>query len=192
MYDNKDNIVERFKAGDAEAFDKIYQDYSKKVLHFVLGLVKDKNVAQELVQEVFVNLWEKRGQVNPGLNFDNYIFTITHNSIRKHFRKKAIEKKALHFLLNESPEIINDVEGTMIYNELLELASKTIENLPPQRKKVYKLSKQEGLKIKEIASKLNISPRTAENHLARALKYLKEELSEISFLALLYFNLFLR
>jgi len=192
MSDNKDSLVERFKAGDAEAFDTIYHNYSKKVFHFVLGLVKDKNVSQELVQEVFVSLWEKRDQVNLGLNFDNYIFTITHNSIRKHFRKKSIEKKVLNLLLNDSPEIIDNIEGTMIYTELLELANKTIESLPPRRKTVYKLSKQEGLKIKEIASKLNISPRTAENHLARALKYLKEELSEISFLALLYFNLFLK
>ncbi len=192
MSDNKDNLVERFKAGDAEAFDTIYHIYSKKVFHFALGLVKDKNVSQDLVQEVFVCLWEKRTQVNQDLNFDNYIFTITHNCIRKYFRKKSIEKKALNLLLDDSPETINDIEGTMIYNELLELANKAIESLSPRRKTVYKLNKQEGLKIKEIASKLNISPRTAENHLARALKYLKEELSKISFLTLLYFNLFLK
>lgn len=191
MIDNKDHLVERFKAGDAEAFDKIYYFYSKKVFHFALGLVKDKNVSQEIVQVVFVCLWEKRDHLDLHLNFENYIFTITHNSIRKYFRKKAIEKKTLNLFLLDSPEIINDVEGTMIYTELLEMANKTIESLPPRRKTVYKLSKQEGLKIKEIASKLNISPRTAENHLAKALKYLKEELSELSMLALLYFNLFL-
>jgi len=191
MSGNKDNMVERFKAGDAEAFDTIYHIYSKKVYYFALGLVKDKNVSQDLVQVVFVSLWEKRDQVNLDLNFDNYIFTITYNSIRKYFRRNSIEKKALNHLLKDSPEIIENIEGTMIYDELLELANKAIESLPPRRKAVYKLSKQEGLKIKEIASKLNISPRTAENHLTRALKYLKEELSELSILALLYFNLFL-
>jgi len=190
MSGNKDNVVERFIAGDAGAFDKIYHTYNKKIFYFTLGLVKDKNIAQELVQEVFVNLWEKRDQVNPCLNFDHYIFTITHHSILKYFRKKAIEKKALNQLHIDSPEFVDDIEGAMIYSELLEIANKAIESLPPRKKTVYKLSKQEGLKIKKIAIRLNISPRTAENHLARALKYLKEELSEISFLALLYVNLF--
>jgi RNA polymerase sigma-70 factor (ECF subfamily) len=94
--------------------------------------------------------------------------------------------------MKNSPEIIESVDGTLIYHELLQIASHTIENLPPRRKTVYKLSKQEGMKIKEIASKMNISPRTAENHLAKALKYLKEELAGISLLALSIFHLFLK
>ena len=185
-------IIKRFKEGDAEAFDAIYHNYSKKMFHFALGLVKDEDISKDLVQEVFVNLWEKRGQVDLNLNFDNYIFTIAYNSIRKYFRKKSIETKVIDHLVKNSPEIIESVDGTVIYNELLELASKTIENLPPKRKIVYKLSRQEGMKIKEIASKLNISTRTAENHLAKALKYLKEELSGISLLTLLFFYLFLK
>lgn len=185
-------IIQRFKEGDATAFDAIYHNYSKKVLHFALGLVKDQDISRDLVQEVFVNLWEKRSRVDPSLNFDNYIFTIAYNSIRKYFRKKSIETKAIDHLLRNSPEIIESVDGTVIYNELLELANKTIENLPPKRKIVYKLSRQDGMKIKEIACKLNISTRTAENHLAKALKYLKEELSGISLLTLLFFHLFLK
>lgn len=185
-------IIKRFKEGDVEAFDTIYHQFSKKLLHFALGLVKNEDVAKDLVQEVFVNLWEKRGQVDPDLNVDNYIFTITYNSIRKYFRKKSIETKVIDQLLKDSPEIIQGADGPVIYNELFELASKTIEDLPPRRKAVYKLSKLEGKKIKEIAAELNISTRTAENHLAKALKYLKEELAGISLLALLFFHLFLK
>jgi len=185
-------ILKRFKEGDAEAFDVIYHNYSKKMFHFALGLVKDEDISKDLVQEVFVNLWEKRGQVDLNLNFDNYIFTIAYNSIRKYFRKKSIETKVIDHLVKNSPEIIESVDGTVIYNELLGLASKTIENLPPKRKIVYKLSRQDGMKIKEIASKLNISTRTAENHLVKALKHLKEELSGISLLTLLFFYLFLK
>jgi RNA polymerase sigma-70 factor (ECF subfamily) len=185
-------IIKRFKEGDVEAFDTIYHHYSKKMLHFALGLVKNEDVAKDLVQEVFVSLWEKRGRVDPNLNFDNYIFTIAYNSIRKHFRKKSIETKVINQLLKDSPDIIEGADGPAIYNELFELASRTIENLPPRRKTVYKLSKQEGKKIREIAAELNISTRTAENHLAKALKYLKEELAGISLLALLFFHLFLK
>lgn len=149
------------------------------MFYFALGLLKDKEISRDLVQEVFVKLWEKRSQVDPNRNFDNYVFTIAYNSVRKYFRNKSIETKAMEHLLKNSPDFIEGFDATVIYNELLELASKTIENLPPKRKIVYKLSRQEGMKIKEIASKLNISTRTAENHLAKALKYLKEELSII-------------
>ena len=188
--DNK--TIKRFKEGDGEAFDTIYRHYSKKMFHFAMGLVKNKDISKDLVQEVFAILWEKRGHVDPNLSFDNYIFTITYNSIRKFFRKKSVETKFIDHLLKNSPEIIESADGTVIYNELHELAIRTIENLPPKRKTVYKLSRQEGMKIKEIASKLNISTRTAENHLAKALKYLKEELSGFSLLTLLFFHLFLK
>jgi RNA polymerase sigma-70 factor (ECF subfamily) len=185
-------LIKRYKEGDVEAFDAIYHQYSKKLFHFAQGLVKNEDISKDLVQEVFVGLWEKRGQVDLNLNFDNYIFTIAYNSIRKFFRRKSIETKVMNHLLSNSPEIIENTDGPAIYNELLDLANQTIEKLPPRRKTVYKLSRQEGMKIKEIAAKLNISTRTAENHLAKALQYLKEELAKISLLTLLFFHLFLK
>jgi RNA polymerase sigma-70 factor (ECF subfamily) len=172
-------IIQGLKEGDVVAFDHIYHIYSKKLFHYVLGLVKDLEIARDLVQEVFICLWEKRDRVDLNLNFDNYIFTITYNYVRKYFRKRAIESKAVKHLARNAPMIFESYDETLIYNELLEIANHTIEDLPPRRKTVYKLSKQEGVKIKEIASKLNISTRTAESHLAKALKYLKQELEGI-------------
>ena len=184
-------LIADFKAGDAAVFDIIYHKYSKRLYHFAFGLIKDQDTAAEIVQEVFVNLWEKRGQVDISLNFENYVFTIAYNSIRKYFRKKSIETRVKNYLLNSSPEIIENTDGSVIYNELLEIANKFIEKLPPRRKTIYKLSRQEGMKIKEIASKLNISNRTAENQLSKALNYLKDELVGISLIKLLFFHLFL-
>jgi len=172
-------LIQRFKDGEAEAFDSIYRIYNKKLFHFTLGLVKNEGIAKDLVQEVFVNLWQKSSQVNTDLNFDNYIFTCTYNSIRKYFRNKTIERKVMDNLSLRTLKITESVDKTFIFNELLEIAEEIIEKLPPRRRTVYKLSRQEGLKIKEIAEKMNISSRTAENHLAKALKSLKEELSSI-------------
>jgi RNA polymerase sigma-70 factor (family 1) len=183
-------IVKSFIEGDAKAFDTLYLLYSKKISQFALGLVKDKDIAKDLVQDVFINLWEKRGHVDPDLNFDNYIFTITYNSIRRFFRRRSIETKVIDHMIRNSPAIMESVEGKVIFDELLEIANRTIESLPPKRKMVYKLSRQEGMKIKEIAEKLNISTRTAENHMAKALKFLKEELSGFSLHMLLFFYLF--
>ena len=71
-------IIQGLKEGDVVAFDHIYRIYSKKLFHYVLGLVKDLEIARDLVQEVFICLWEKRDRVDLNLNFDNYIYTITY------------------------------------------------------------------------------------------------------------------
>jgi RNA polymerase sigma-70 factor (ECF subfamily) len=172
--------IKKFKEGDAAAFDALYHQYSKKIYNFSYGLLKDRDTANEILQEVFVHLWQKRDQIDIALSFENYIFTIAYNSVRKYYRRKSIENKVRCYLSDHSSDISENTDRDIIYNELLELAYREIEKLPHKQKVVYKLSRQEGMKIKQIASLLNISPRTVENHLSKALKFLKEELSEIS------------
>ena len=191
MLPEQKKIITKLKAGDFDAFEKIYHLYSKKLYRFALKLLKDHDIAEEIVQVVFVNLWEKKDQLVTSFNFENYIFTITYNSIRGYFRKKAIENKVKGYLLTNAPDIISQSDESLIYDQLLEMANRAIEKMPARRKAVYKLSRQEGLKINEIAKNLNISTRTAENHLSKALKFLKEELADISLLTLLFYFLFI-
>lgn len=185
------SILKQLKTGDMAAFDTIYQSYSKKLYSFTFSLLKDHEQSEEMVQDVFVTLWEKRDGININLQFENYLFTICYNSARKFFRRKKIEKKVKEYLLINAPESIPETDNTIIYNELMTMVELTVEKLPPKRKAVYKLSRQEGKQIKEIADRLNISSRTAETHLTKALKFLKQELEQASLLSLLYFYLFL-
>lgn len=169
-------ILHRFQTGDTAAFDKLYHQYSDRLHSFACGLVRDYDTGSDIVQEVFVTLWEKREQVNTDLNFNNYIFTITYNSIRKHFRNKSIESRVKDHLIYNSCDFSNNTAERIHYNDLLDLVHKSVERLPPKRKLVYKLSREQGMKVNEIAHHLNISIRTAENHIAKALKFLKKEL----------------
>ena len=105
---------------------------------------------------------------------------MTLNSLRKLYRKKLVEHKVKDCLLKNSCEILDDIERSLIYNELYELENRTIESLPPRRRTVYKLSRQDDIKIKDIAKKLNISTRTVENHLTSALKHLREEIASFA------------
>jgi RNA polymerase sigma-70 factor (ECF subfamily) len=173
-------IIQKFKQGDAAAYDTLYRSYCKKMYSFSLGIVKDPETAGEIVQEVFVKLWEKRSQIDTDFNFENYLYTMTLNSIRKFYRKKSVEHKVKDYLLNNSIEILDNVDSSLIYNELYELANRMIERLPPRRRIVYKLSRQDDMEIKEIARKLNISTRTVENHLTSALKCLREEIASLT------------
>jgi len=173
------------------AFDCIYHFYSKKLYSFAFSLLKDHDQSEEMVQDVFVTLWEKREQINTDLKFENYIFTICYNSARKFFRRKKIENKLKDYLLRNAPEIIPESTDTIIFNELMDMAESIIEKLPPKRLTVFKLSRKEGKQVKEIAEIMSISPRTVESHLTSAIRFIKQELEKASLLALLYFYLFM-
>ena len=173
------------------AIDAIYHSYSKKLYSFTFSLLKDHVQSEDLVQDVFVTLWEKREQINPDLKFENYLITICYNSARKFFRKKKIENKVKEYLLKNSPESIPETANAVIYNELMDLVDRAVEKLPPKRKLVFQLSRQESKQIKEIAESLSISSRTAESHLTKALRFIKLELEKASLLSLLYFYLFI-
>jgi len=185
------SILKRLRAGDVAAIDDIYEKYSKKLYSFTYSLLKDHQQSEDLVQDVFVTMWEKREQINPELRFENYLLTICYNSIRKFFRQKNIENKVKDYLANNLPENIPETSNTVIYNELMDLVNKAVEKLPKQRKTVFKLSRQENMQIKAIAENLSISPRTAESHLSKALGFIRQELEKATLLSLLYFYLFL-
>ena len=101
-----------------------------------------------------------------------------------------MEHKVKDYLVKNLPESIPETSNTVICNELVEIVDRAVEKLPPKRKLVYKLSRQEYLQIKEIAERMSISPRTAESHLTKALGFIKQELEKTSLLPLLYFYLF--
>ena len=184
-------ILKRFIKGDQCAFEQIYYAYSKKLYHFGLGLLKDPDEASEMVQDVFVTLWEKRERINPDLNFENYLLKMAYNSILKLFRKRSNKRKVIDNLMEESSGITENTQNSVIYDDLYDKAQTCIERMPPKRKMVYKLNRQEGMSAREIAEELGISKRTVEGHLAEALSFLKTELAKYSIHALLFFSLFL-
>jgi RNA polymerase sigma-70 factor (ECF subfamily) len=185
------NIIKHFIAGDVASFDAIYYHYNKKLYYFGLGLLKDPDKASEIVQDVFVTIWEKREQINPEMNFENYLLKIAYNSICKLLRKKSNEQRVKNNLIKNAPRSIENTHYSVIYNDLYDLAKTYIENMPPRQKMVYKLNRLEGLSNEEIAQKLGLSKRTVESHLNKALKYLKTEMAKHSILLLLFFYLFL-
>ena len=187
----ENKIIKRFIKGDQCAFEQIYYAYSKKLYHFGLGLLKDPDEASEMVQDVFVTLWEKRERINPDLNFENYLLKMAYNSILKIFRKRSNKRKVIDNLMEESSGITENTQNSVIYDDLYDKAQTCIERMPPKRKMVYKLNRQEGMSAREIAEELGISKRTVEGHLAEALSFLKTELAKYSIHTLFVFCLFI-
>jgi RNA polymerase sigma-70 factor (family 1) len=192
----KDNITQelliRLKNGDMLAFDRVYELYSHKLFSFVFRILKNDDEAEDIVQEVFVKIWESRDKLTDYKLLNSYIFTIAYNNSIDLIRKRIHNSKYLEHLkkssvIYETPSIISEVE----FNELSSWVEKLIENLPERQKEVYLLHREKGLTYPEIAEQLGISKNTVENHMAKALKYLRQNIDNSLLVNMLFVCLFL-
>jgi RNA polymerase sigma-70 factor (family 1) len=172
LYDIK-NLLLRVGEGDELAFKAIIDFHKERFYAASLKMTHSCNIAEEIVQEVFVSLWIKRVQVAAAANPEGYLFTILHNSIYAHFRKLALEKAMKKKLLLQSED--NDsspIEDILFAKEDREIFEAVINQLPSQQRLVYKLSRQQGLSRQQIACQLQISPHTVKNHLQQAIRFI--------------------
>lgn len=172
------------KKGDQQAFKSLYDFYSTKILKKLIKLIKDEEVAKELLQDIFLKIWEKRENLDPDKNFSAYLFRITENLVTDLFRRAAFEKKLMAHLVNISTELYNHTEEVMNYKEGRAILQQAIDTLPPQRKKIFTLCKIEGKSYEEAGKLLGISSGTVNDHMvkaARAVKkhYLKSDMALI-------------
>jgi len=185
-------LLTRLKNGDMLAFDRVYELYSHKLFSFVSRILKNEAEADDIVQEVFVKIWESRDKLDDHKLLNSYIFTIAYNNSIDLIRKRISNNKYLEHLKNSSvinftPTIISQIE----FDELNNQAEKLIANLPERQKQVFLLHKKEGLTYPEIAGQLGISKNTVENHMAKALKYLREHMDNSMLINLLFVSLFI-
>ena len=194
MKTNKTNteLLLRLKQDDKVAFYNLYERYSKRLYSFVFRFIKQESDTEEIVQEVFVKIWEKRRTIDAYSSFESFLCTIAYNSTISLFRKRINEKKYLEHLFavqkeQKKPELIDEIQ----FNDLTEQIGCLIEGLTPRQKEIYRLSRESGLTYQEIGEKLNISATTVKKHMANTLSYLKTNMQNNMFAALLFMHLFL-
>ena len=182
------HLVELLQKGNVAAFDSLFEVYSPKLYGFALKYFKNETDTEELVQEVFVKVWENRQSLKSELSFKSYLFTIALNQIRKHFNKKATSLRYLESLQND-PEFSDQVM-TDDYETTLRQIYQIIEQMPPRRREIFMKSKLEGKSSKEIAAELNISAGTVDNQVSEALRYIRSRLNTENISLLLFAVLF--
>ncbi len=169
-----EHLVKQLKKGDVSSFNLIFKNYNQKVYNFCLQLLKNKNEAEEITQEVFIALWQNRDKIDTKSSIVAYILAIARNQIYKVFRKSLYKQAYIENLINSQSKMDFITEDQVMYNELNSFLNISIEKLPPKRREVFILSRMEGLTYKEIAQKLNIAENTVDVQIRKALDFIKD------------------
>jgi RNA polymerase sigma-70 factor (ECF subfamily) len=183
------DLVRKLKRGDISSFDTLYKHYYKKVYLFAEGILKSHEDAENVVQEVFVKIWEKHKELDENQSFESFVFTISYNTSISLIRKKISEKRFLEEWfrrIQNKMQVVNETD----YDDLNYRVKDLIDLLPPRRRQVYLMSREEGLTYAEISKRLGISVNTVENHISASLKFLRQHLED-TLAAVLFFLLFM-
>lgn len=194
MVNKRDNheLIRNLQKGNVAAFDTLFEVYSARLYSFALKYLKNEPDAEELVQEVFIKVWENRKSLRSELSFRSYLFTISLNHIRKHFNKKAIFLRYLENFHNDHSQQSQDQHmGSEDYETVMQRIQQIIEEMPPRRREIFIKSKMDGKSSKEIASELGISSGTVDNHISEAIHQLRSRLKKENIIHLLFAFLFL-
>jgi RNA polymerase sigma-70 factor (ECF subfamily) len=190
LYSDEELMME-IKADNLFAFDVLYRKYSKRLNKFGYSILKSKEETENLIQDVYLNLWENRYHVEKASSVKSYLFTIAYNSAITLIRKKARESKFIEYVKTLQETSNDSVSMEVEYNELTNKLDKIIEDLPRRQKEIYKLHRVKGLKYNEIAQNLNVSVNTIECQMSRALKTIRAKLGNYSMIGIVFWYLFL-
>lgn len=167
-------LLIRLSEGDEIAFVKIYNQYRHKIFTYAWQLSKSADTAEEIVQEVFIRIWQKRAQINTELSFNAYIRKITLNHVLNHLKKVAREKSLQEEVFQLIEHSTSRTEDKLLEKELRTIYTDAIARLPAQKKLIYQMSRTEELSHEEIALKLDISKNTVKNHMVEASRFIRE------------------
>ncbi|WP_163322731.1 RNA polymerase sigma-70 factor [Draconibacterium mangrovi] len=172
----ENNLFENIQQGDEKAFEKLFKLYYGYLCNFATKLINDDVAAEEIVQDLFVKFWERRADLKVETSLKNYLFRSVKNLCLNHIKHSNIKLLYAQKMIAESE--INSFNNDYIEVDLAADIAKSIEELPEKRREIFRLSREEGLKYREIAEKLNISIKTVEAQISLAIKSLRDKLNK--------------
>jgi RNA polymerase sigma-70 factor (ECF subfamily) len=165
-------LINALKNGDVTAYDTVYRQNYLKMSNYIFKISKNRSLTEDIVQDSFIMLWEKREHINSSFSITSYLFKICKNNFLQHIRKE-----------NKHRASLDEIRSTVFYeiynedskNEKIALVKKVIEELPPKCKKAFIFSKYEKLTYQQIAEEMRISIKTVENHISKAYTILRKK-----------------
>jgi RNA polymerase sigma-70 factor (ECF subfamily) len=185
-------LLNKLKRGDHNAFEKIFEQYSEQLYQFSFSYLKSKEASEDIVQEVFIKVWNNRKQIKTNTSFQSYLFTITLNAVRKHFNKLAKSNELKHDLLIGFSGKREEFDEFSDYQSLLDKLEDLINQMPQKRKEAFIKKKIEGKSLKEISEEMSITTKAVEYHITEAMNFLRSRFEELKLQGLIFYHLFLQ
>ncbi|NOU37489.1 MAG: RNA polymerase sigma-70 factor [Ferruginibacter sp.] len=181
------NQIQAIQNNNNAAFEKLYAQQHEKLYFYILNKTNSKYIAEEVVQLSFIKLWNYRKSLNPEIAIEAQLFRIAKTVLIDLLRKNNTSKKGILHLTEKIQTKPDDILEDLDTKDLNKNIYTIVENLPPIQKKVFKLSRNEGLSHREIAEKLSLTPKNIENHITKAIKQIKKGLGIVKLFSTLLF-----
>jgi RNA polymerase sigma-70 factor (ECF subfamily) len=184
--DDYTQLVKLIQKGDIKAFEALYERLHGPVFHYCLGFTKSREVAEEILQEVFVKVWEKREQLDDALSVKALIYKMTRDLTFNYLKKASRDESLQAEIITHFVHASNATESQVVYNDYWAIAKKAIAQLPPQCHRIYRLRAEQGMSYEMIGDELGISKNTVKVQLVKATKVIKAYLyahADLTFLA---------
>ncbi|MDO5979080.1 RNA polymerase sigma factor [Flavivirga spongiicola] len=184
-----DEILQILKKGDEKSISILHEKYSEELFISAYNMLKNKEICEDILQEVFINIWNKRGHLNIKTSLKSYLYASVMYGVYGYYRKNS-DKMNVELLEGFNTHVQqSNPETKLIQREIIAQINSIIESLPEKCRLVFEMSRNEQLSHKEIAEKLNISTKTIETHITKALKAIRSSLGHtysIEIVAFLY------
>ncbi len=167
-------ILKRLKEGSYEAFELVYAQYSLRLAGNLRKLLKDRELAGEALQEIFLRLWNNKASIDPEKPIKAYLFRIGENLVKDTFRKAARDERMTTYFMAFTSEGYDHIERALFEQENKQMLYDAIAQLPPQRQRVYRLCKLDEMSYKQISEQLGISIAAVNDHITKANAFLRE------------------
>lgn len=172
-------LVEAIKNGNKEAFEVLYHNYYQRVYFFALKICKSKEIAEEITQDTFITVWNKRNALDTSLSLEGLIYKICRDLSFKQLQKIARTRSLETSLKSLLSELDNSTQDELSYRECLENVEAVMEKLPEKRKEIFQRRMMDQQSIKMISEHMGISENTTKTQLLKATKFVREQLGSI-------------
>ncbi|AWW32343.1 RNA polymerase sigma-70 factor [Echinicola strongylocentroti] len=180
MKEIETRLLEQIRKGNEMAFVEVYDKYWKQLFNSGYKRLQKKEIVEGLVQEVFVEMWQKREVLMVHTSLGAYLFTALKYKVINQMKSQMVKEKYVAFVTSRKSNFGSEVEEKIFYKELDDAYKQEISNLPTQAKRVYELKNSDGMSYVEISQEMGISVSTVEKHMIKALKILRENLRGFS------------
>ena len=178
VYTTDPEIVSAIRQGDEAAFERTFRKYYDRLCNYANSLLKEEDEAEEVVQTVFLTIWEKRADLEITLSLKSYLYRAVHNHCLNRFKHASVREAHRDYTQNFLPQSYESVTEIIHASELEERIEAAVSTLPEQCQIAFRMSRFEELKYQEIADQLGISIKTVENQIGKALKILRSALAD--------------